>query len=64
MTTLQPLRRKLSLEEQILALSDYAVRKKIPVKLRETGLFDEDEIERAVIWLIDFRQSHHLDVIE
>lgn len=64
LTTSQPIRREPSLEERVLAMSDYAVREKIPLKLRETGLFNEEEIERAVIWLLEFRKSRHLDVIE
>jgi hypothetical protein len=56
--------RQCSFEDRILSLSDYAIRTKIPDKLRETGLFSEDEIEHAVAWLIDYRARHHLDVIE
>ena len=53
-----------SLEEKILAMSDDDVQYKIPDQLRETGLFSEGEIERAIEWLLDFRSQHHLDVIE
>lgn len=56
--------RKTSIEEKILAMSEHTIRVKIPGKLRETGLFTEYEIERAVAWLIEYRQHHHLDVIE
>jgi len=45
-------------------MSEHTIRVKIPGKLRETGLFYEDEIERAVTWLIEYRQHHHLEVIE
>ena len=64
LTLFETNKRELSLEEKILAMSDYAVAHKIPDQLRETGLFSEDEIERAVAWLRDFRSHHHLDVIE
>lgn len=64
LTLFETNKRELSLEEKILAMSDYAVAQKIPDQLRETGLFSEDEIERAVAWLRDFRSQHHLDVIE
>ncbi len=56
--------RQFSVEEKILGMSEYTIREKIPDKLRETGLFSEDEIERAVTWLIEYRAHHHLDVIE
>lgn len=56
--------RPTSLEERILAMSDHTVRTRIPDELRETGLFSEDDIERAVDWLIEYRARHHLDVIE
>ena len=56
--------RRISIEERILAMSDHTIRDKIPEKLRETGLFSEDEIERAVDWLLEYRKHHHLDVIE
>lgn len=45
-------------------MSDHTVRVTVPRQLRETGLFSEDEIERAVAWLVDYREVHHLDVIE
>ena len=45
-------------------MSDHTVRTRIPDELRETGLFSEDDIERAVDWLIEYRARHHLDVIE
>ena len=56
--------RQISVEERILGMSDHAIQTKIPDKLRETGLFSEDEIKRAVAWLIEYRAEHHLDVIE
>jgi hypothetical protein len=56
--------RQMSIEDRILGMSEHAIRTKIPDKLRETGLFTEEEIERAVDWLIDYRAQHHLDVIE
>ncbi len=56
--------REMSLEERILAMSEETIRTKIPDRLRETGLFTEDEIDRAVCWLLEFRRQHHLDVIE
>lgn len=56
--------RELSLEERILAMNDFTIRNKIPKKLKETGLFSEQEIERAVMWLIEFREQNRLDVIE
>ena len=54
----------MSIEDRILGMSDHAIRTKIPDKLRETGLFTEEEVERAVAWLIEYRALHHLDVIE
>jgi len=54
----------MSIEDRILGMSDHAIRTKIPDKLRETGLFTEEEVERAVTWLIEYRAQHHLDVIE
>ena len=54
----------MSLEERILAMSEETIHTKIPDRLRETGLFTEDEIDRAVCWLLEFRRQHHLDVIE
>ena len=56
--------RQVSIEERILAMSEHTIRTRIPDKLRETGLFSEDEIARAVAWLLEYRQLHHLDVIE
>ena len=56
--------RQMSIEDRILGMSDHAIRTKIPDKLRETGLFTEEEVERAVTWLIEYRAQHHLDVIE
>ena len=56
--------RQMSIEDRILSMSDHAIRTKIPDKLRETGLFTEQEIDRAVAWLTEYRAQHHLDVIE
>ena len=56
--------REISVEERILGMSDHTIQIKIPEKLRDTGLFNEDEIERAIAWLIEYRAQHHLDVIE
>lgn len=56
--------RQMPIEDRILGMSDHAIRTKIPDKLRETGLFTEEEVERAVTWLIEYRALHHLDVIE
>ena len=56
--------RQISVEDRILGMSDHTIRTKIPDKLRQTGLFSEDEIERAVAWLIEYRALHRLDVIE
>ncbi len=56
--------RQQSIEDKILAMSDHAVHVTVPQQLRETGLFTEDEIERAVDWLVQYREQHHLDVIE
>jgi len=64
LTFFQTSNREQSLEEKILAMSDDDVQYKIPDQLRETGLFSEGEIERAIAWLRDFRSQHHLDVIE
>ena len=55
---------RLSLEENILAMSDDTVMREIPDQLSKTGLFSEDEIYSAVVWLLEFRRLHHLDVIE
>jgi len=54
----------MSIEDRILGMSDHAIRTKIPDKLRETGLFSEEEIEHAVSWLIEYRAQRHHDVIE
>jgi len=56
--------RQTSIEDRILGMSEHAIRTKIPDKLRETGLFTEAEIDRAVAWLIEYRAQHHLDVME
>lgn len=56
--------RQQSIEDKILAMSDHAVHVTVPQQLRETGLFTEHEIERAVDWLVAYREHHHLDVIE
>jgi hypothetical protein len=64
LTLFQTCNREQSLEEKILSMSDDDVQYKIPEQLRETGLFSEDEIDRAVVWLREFRSHHHLDVIE
>lgn len=53
-----------SLEDKILGMSDDEIRFEIPDKLRDTGLFTEPEIERAVEWLIAYRAQHRLDIIE
>ena len=53
-----------SLEEKILAMSDGTIARKIPDQLRETGLFNEYEIEHVVAWLQDYRNLHRIDVIE
>lgn len=53
-----------SLEDKILAMSEHTVHVTVPQQLRETGLFTEDEIERAVDWLVAYREQRHLDVIE
>lgn len=64
LTLFQTSNREQSLEEKILAMSDDDVQYKIPDQLRETGLFSEGEIERAIAWLQEFRCQHRLDVIE
>ena len=64
LSTFVPEPRQVSIEERILGMSEHTIRTKIPDKLRETGLFREDEIERAVAWLIEYRALHRLDVIE
>ncbi len=64
LSTFIPEPRQASVEERILGMSDHTIRTKIPEKLRETRLFSEDEIERAVAWLIEYRSQHRLDVIE
>ena len=64
LTFFQTTHREESLEEKILAMSDDDVQYKIPEQLRETGLLSQDEIDRAVVWLREFRSHHHLDVIE
>lgn len=56
--------RRQSIEDKIIAMSDHAVHVTVPQQLRETGLFTEDEIERTVAWLVQYREQHHLDVIE
>lgn len=56
--------RQQSVEDKILAMSDHAVQVAIPQKLRETGLFTEDEIDRAVDCLVEFRAQNRLDIIE
>ena len=56
--------RQTSIEDRILSMSDHTIRTKVPDKLRETGLFTEQEIDRAVAWLIEYRAQHHLNVIE
>ncbi len=56
--------REASIQDKILAMSEQAVCVQVPQKLRETGLFTEEEIERAVAWLVEYRQQYHLDVIE
>ena len=64
LSTFIPEPREISVEERILSMSDHTIQTKIPEKLRETGLFSEDEIEHAVAWLIEYRAQHRLDVIE
>jgi hypothetical protein len=64
LTLFKPDPREISLEERILAMSEETIRTRIPDRLRETGLFTEHEIDRAVCWLLEFRRQHHLDVIE
>ena len=54
----------LSFEEKILAMSDDMIVHQIPDQLRESGLFSEDEIQHVAIWLQEYRNHHHLDVIE
>ena len=53
-----------SLEDRILAMTDYAVRVTVPEKLHESGIFDESEIDQIVSWLIAYRDLHHLTIIE
>lgn len=55
---------QLTLEDRILAMSDDTVHFTVPAALRQSRLFHDDEIELLVAWLVDFRASHHLDVIE
>ena len=56
--------REMSIEEKILAMTEHTIRNDLPDKLRETGLFSEDDIARAIDWLIEYRAHHHLDIIE
>lgn len=56
--------RTTSIEERILTMSEHTIRSKIPDKLRDTGLFSEDEIEHAVTLLLQYREQHQLDIIE
>ncbi len=54
----------ISPEEKLLSMTERQIRNELPPKLRQTGLFTEDEISRAIELLVDFRSKHSLEVIE
>lgn len=55
---------RLSLEERILAMNPEAIATLLPVTMRASGAFSERDIALTVVWLLQFREQHHLRVIE
>ena len=60
----QPKPHRLSLEERILAMSPETIATILPRKMRDSGAFSERDIALTVAWLLQFREHHHLRIIE